>query len=139
MKARTLARLELLAADREVHLLETMRRQQEALLQGAAHRGLLAEYRARLAASWQHGAVVSGAQARRAGQFAQASFGAEAQVEAAARQAGRQLAAAMDGLSQVQLRRRVLRQEIANRRQAAERAAEQAAERALTWRGGKTK
>jgi len=134
MNPRLLARLELLAADREVVLLEAVRRSQEALRQGAVHRGLLAEYRERLAGSWQHGAAVSVGQARRAGQFAQASFGAEAQVEAAARQAGQHLAAAMEGLGQVQLRRRGLRREIEKCRLAAEREAEAAEAQALPWR-----
>jgi hypothetical protein len=135
MKPRTLALLALLAADREALHVESIRRAQAALRQSATHRGLLAEYRDRLGASWQSGAVVSAGQARRAGQFVQASFGAEAQVEAAQRQAGQQLATAQDGLAQVQARRRALREAIEAQRNAAERDAEQAAERALAWRG----
>jgi hypothetical protein len=135
MKARMLSRLALLAADREVALLDALRRSQEKLRQSEAHRGLLAEYRDRLAASWQHGAVVSAGQARRAGQFAQASFGAEAQVDAAARQAGQQRDAAVEGLGQARLRGRALVNAIQQHRHASERDAERAAERALPWRG----
>jgi len=135
VKPRTLARLEALAVDREVLQVEALRRAQEKLRQTEAHRVLLAEYRDRLSASWQGGAVVNAGQARRAGQFVQASFGAEAQVEAAARQAGQQLAAATEGLAQIQARRRALGEAIAQHQRDAERDAEQAAERAQPWRG----
>ena len=134
MKPRTLARLDLLAADREALQVEALRRAQEKLRQSEAHRCLLAEYRDRLSASWQGGAVVTAGQARRAGQFVQASFGAEAQVEAAARQAGQQQAAATEGLAQLQARRRALREAITQHRRAADREAEQAVERAQPWR-----
>ena len=73
MKPRTLARLDLLAADAGGALLDEIRRHNAALATVAQQRGVLAAYRDRLPASWQSGAVVPAGQARRAGHFAAAS------------------------------------------------------------------
>jgi hypothetical protein len=135
MKAKTLARLELLAAERELQSLEMVRRQNAALAQSEAQRGMLASYRDRLAASWQSGAVVAAGQARRAGQFSTASHGAEAQIGQAAQRATEQLESALDGLAQAQAKRRALREAMHDAARVQERKAEAAVERDLTWRG----
>lgn len=134
MKARTLARLELLAAERELQMREAVRRQNAALARSEAQCGMLAAYRDRLAASWQSGAVVAAGQARRAGQFAAASHGAEAQIGQAARRAAEQLETATDGLAQAQAKRRALREALAEAAKAQARAAEKAVERDFIWR-----
>ena len=69
---------------------------------------MLASYRERLSASWQNGAPVQAAQARRAMQFANASHGADAQIGQAAQRAREQLEAAITSLGQIQARRRAL-------------------------------
>jgi hypothetical protein len=129
MKPRLLSRLDLLAAEQETQLLETIRRQNAALKQTDHQRGVLASYRDRLAASWQNGAPVPAAQASRAGQFSAASHGAEAQIDHAAQLAAERLEAALADLAQVQARRRALGEASAKAVRQAERAAEQRLER----------
>jgi hypothetical protein len=129
MKPRLLARLDLLTAEQETQLLETIRRQNAALKQTDQQRIVLASYRNRLAASWQDGAPVPAAQARRAGQFSAASHGAEAQIDHAAQLAAERLQTALADLAQVQARRRALGEASAKAARQAERAAEQRLER----------
>jgi hypothetical protein len=108
MKATTLVRLDLLAAERETVLLETIRHQNAALQQVAYQRGMLASYRDRLAASWQGGAVVNAAQARRAGQFAAGALGAATQIVETEVRAKEKLDAAIADLARLKAHRRRL-------------------------------
>lgn len=134
MKPRTLARLDMLAAEQEIQALEAVRRHNATLHQAEEHRGLLAAYRARLAQSWQDGTVLPAAQARRAGQFSAASHGAEGQIIQAAGLAATQLEAAITQLGQVKAQRSALAEALRKAAQAAERATEQRAERDRPWR-----
>ncbi len=134
MKPRTLERLELLAAEREAQLREAVRRHQATLKQNEVNREVLGSYRDRLATSWRDGSVVPAGQARRAGQFAEASFGAEAQIVEALELAAEQLALAMDGLADIQSHRRELREAIAQAERKARMAAELAIEQDRPWR-----
>ena len=131
MKPRTLARLALLAAEREAQLGQAVAQQRAALLQNAAQREMLDAYRARLAAGWQNGAVVPAAQARRAGQFTSASQTAAAQMEVAAELATQQLEHNINSLGQLQAYRRALSRAQAKAAQAQARDAERTAERDL--------
>jgi len=132
MKPRLLGRLNLLAAEQETQLLETIRRQNTALKQTDHQRNVLASYRDRLAASWQDGAPVPAAQARRAGQFSTASHGAEAQIDHAAQLAAERLELALADLAQVQARRRALGDASTRAARQAERTTEQRQERDLS-------
>jgi len=137
MKPGMLARLEILAGEREAALLDAVARQQAALRQSRSQAAMLIAYRDRLAASWQSGAVLPAGQARRAGQFAAASIGAQAQIGQAAAQAEARLEQAMDQLSELRIQRRMLREAGLRAARALARAREAAAERDVTWRRGK--
>jgi hypothetical protein len=134
MNSQTLARLDVLAAAREMQLLETVRRQQAALAQVDDQRGILAAYRTRLAQSWQSGAVVAAAQALRAEVFTAAAAGASAQIGQAGALAGDRLAAALEILAQVQAQRRRLTRLRQRNGLLAAREDERRAEAALLWR-----
>jgi hypothetical protein len=134
-----LARLEILAGEREAALLDAIARQQAMLRQSEAQGAMLTAYRDRLAASWQGGAVVPAGQARRAGQFAAASIGAQGQIGQAAEQAQARLAQAMDQLSELRIQRRMLREAGVRTARALARAREAAAERDVTWRSREEK
>ncbi|MGO9817691.1 MAG: hypothetical protein ACLPJJ_04870 [Acidocella sp.] len=135
MKAATLKRLDLLAASREVALLETIQRHNAALKQNEYQRGMLEAYRSRLAASWQSGSVVSAAQARRAGQFAAGTLGAEAQIAESAVRTREQLEAAIADLARLKAHRRKLAQRLREAARRAEAQAEVKAERDRPVRG----
>jgi flagellar biosynthesis chaperone FliJ len=124
VKAATLARLDLLAADREAKLLETIRQQNAAMQQAAYQRDMLASYRERLAESWQGGAVVSAAQARRAGQFAAGALGAETQIVETEARAKAKLEAAVADLARLKAHRRKLGERLREVRRRAQAAAE---------------
>lgn len=134
MKAATLTRLDLLAAEREATLLETIRSQNVALQQVAYQRGMLASYRDRLAASWQGGTVVSAALARRAGQFAAGALGAETQIVETALRAKGQLEAAIADLARLKAHRRKLEERLREARRRAQAAAELKMAQDLPWR-----
>lgn len=133
MKPETLARLDLLAAQREAKLLETIRRQNMALEQAAYQRGMLASYRDRLAASWQGGGVVNAAQARRAGQFAVGALGAESQIVETEIRAKEQLEVAISDLARLKSHRRKLAERLREARRHALAAAELKAAQDLPW------
>ncbi len=134
MKTQTLARLDMLAAEQETKLLEAIRRHNATIAQTAHQRGVLESYRDRLAASWQTGAIVPAAQARRAGQFVTASHGAQAQIDQAAGLAAEQLEAAITNLAKLQAHRRTLAKAQREAARQAENAAEQRQERDMPWR-----
>jgi flagellar biosynthesis chaperone FliJ len=134
MKPRTLARLDMLAAAQETQALEAVRRHNATLHQAVEHRGLLAAYRARLAQSWQDGAVLPAAQARRAGQFSAATHSAEGQIDQAASLAATQLESAITKLGQVKAQRHALAEALRKAAQLAARETEQRAERDRPWR-----
>jgi len=130
LKAATLKRLDLLAASREVALLETIQRHNAALKQNEYQRGMLEAYRSRLAASWQGGAVVSAAQARRAGRFAAGALSAEEQINVTAAQARAQLETVVADLARLKARRRKLALRLREAARREEEQAEMKAERA---------
>jgi len=134
MKTRTMARLDLIAAETERRLLDEIRRHNATLVQIAQQRGVLAGYRGRLSESWMSGDVVTAGQARRAGHFVGASRTAETQIDLMEAQARQQLDAALQNLAKTQAHRRGLNE--AQRKAALqdERAAMQQQERALPWR-----
>ncbi len=135
MKAATLARLDLLAAEREAALLETISQQNLALQQAAYQRGMLVSYRERLAASWQGGAVVSAAQARRAGQFAAGALGAQDQLTDTEVGTRARLDAAIADLARLKAHRRKLAERLRALQRQASAAAELKAAQNLPWRG----
>ncbi len=133
MKPETLARLDLLAAQREAKVLETISRQTATLEQAAYQRGMLTSYRDRLTASWQGGEVVSAAQARRAGQFAAGALGAESQIAATEIRAKEQLEAAIADLARLKLHRRKLAERLREARRRMLAVAELKAAQDLPW------
>ncbi|HQT46410.1 MAG: hypothetical protein B7X08_01335 [Acidocella sp. 20-63-7] len=134
MKPRTLAKLDMLAAEQETQQLDAIRRASATLKQTEHQRGVLEAYRVRLAGSWQDGAVLEAGQARRAGQFIAASHSAQAQIDAAAERAQQHLEIAVANLSQTRLRRRTLADMLRRGEVLAEREAEQRLERETQWR-----
>jgi hypothetical protein len=133
MNPRMLARLNILAAEQEAQLLETIRRHSAAIRQAGQQREVLSAYRTRLAGTWQDGAVLPAGQARRAGQFAAASQGAERQISATAERAQVQLDAALARLADLQSHRGALADAARRAAQLADRAAQAREERDLTW------
>jgi hypothetical protein len=129
MKLRTIARLDMLAAEREARLREAIRRHGGALAQSRQQSGMLHAYRTRLAASWQDGTAITAAQARRASQFAQGAQAAAAQIESAAAQTAAQLQEAVAELARLKTYRRSLAGTLHAGRQASIAAAAQKAER----------
>jgi flagellar biosynthesis chaperone FliJ len=134
MKTRTIERLDLLAAETENQLLESIRKHNETLRQIAYQRTVLAEYRERLAETWRHGGVVRAGEVLRATRFVSASETAESQVDGTERQARMQLEQAMQRLAQVQERRRGLDEAQRKAALLEERAAALRAERLQPWR-----
>jgi len=134
MKASTLTKLDMLAAEREAVLLEAIRRHNAVLKQNEYQRGVLESYRTRLAASWQDGAVVSAGQARRAGQFAAGALGAEEQILAAEARAMGQLEATIADLAKLKAHRRKLAERLRDAARKAEALAETRAERDRPFR-----
>jgi len=80
MKSKTIERLDLLTATRELRLLEEIARQNGLLEQAARQRALLSDYREKLAGSWRSGAVIDAGSARRATAFIAASDKAASQI-----------------------------------------------------------
>jgi len=105
VKPRTLARLDLIAAERERRLLDEVKRHNATLEQIAQQRGILSAYRERLSSSWRDGAPVRAGQAQSAGHFVAASRSADSQIDAMEADARRQLAAALQNLANTQAHR----------------------------------
>jgi hypothetical protein len=108
MKPQTLARLDLLAADRERRILEDIRAQQATLAQVAQQRSVLAAYRARLSGTWRGGEAVRADQARSAGHFVTASQAADTQIDQMEARAHQLLASALATLATTKAHRRSL-------------------------------
>ena len=123
MRPRTITRLDLLAAAREVLLREALRRQSTILAQSRNQLHMLDAYRARLAASWQDGAAVPAAQACRASQFAAGAQNAAAQLQTTAGE-----------LARLKSHRRKLAETLREAARADAAEAEQRAERDRPWR-----
>jgi hypothetical protein len=134
MRSRTIARLDLLAAEREARLVDAIGRYGGTLQQSAQQAEMLDAYRTRLAASWQDGALLPAGQASRASQFAVGAEGAKAQIARAAAQTQTQLQAAADALAELTSHRRKLAEKLRDTARVNEVAAEQKAERAQPWR-----
>jgi len=134
MKTRTMARLDLIAAETERRLLDEIRRHNATLVQIAQQRGVLAGYRERLSESWLSGDVVTAGQARRAGHFVAASRTADAQINLMEAQTREQLEVALQNLAKTQAHRRGLNEAQRKAALQEERAATQQQERALPWR-----
>lgn len=129
MKPRTIARLDMLAAEREAGLREAVRRHSAALVQSRQQRQMLSAYRGRLTASWQEGETLPAAQARRASQFAAGAQTAAAQIESAELLILAQLHEATAELARLKAYRRQLADTLRASARAAAEAAEQKAER----------
>lgn len=129
MKPRTIARLDMLAAERESQLQDAARRHAAALAQSRAQREMLAAYRDRLTASWQDGEPIPAAQARRASQFATGAQTAAEHIETAETKAAAQLNDTAAELAKLKSHRRKLAGQLRDAARAAEAEAEQKAER----------
>jgi flagellar biosynthesis chaperone FliJ len=127
MKPRTIARLDMLAAERETQLQDAVRHHAASLTQSQQQRQMLAAYRDRLAASWQDGEPIDAAQARRASQFATGAQNAAAQIETTEAKAAAQLDDATAALVKLKSHRRKLAGQL---RAAARAAAAEAAQKA---------
>jgi hypothetical protein len=108
MKPDLLAKLDILAASQEAKILDSIRKNNGTIKQAEEQRGILSAYRARISDSWQNGSVVSAAQARRCGYFANASLTAEDQINQSARRAAESLGADIAALASVQAQRKSL-------------------------------
>lgn len=130
MKSKTIERLDLLTATRELRLLEEIGRQNELLEQAARQRELLSGYRAKLAGSWRGGGVVEAAGAQRATAFIAASDSAESHIARMEAQAAEALKAAQTGFAHAQEHRASLAEARRSLSLLEERRAEQRQERA---------
>ncbi|OYV39355.1 MAG: hypothetical protein B7Z81_03430, partial [Acidocella sp. 20-61-6] len=115
------ARLDRLAARRQVEWLATLQRCDAVRAEGAAQLGVLSAYRERLASGWQSGAVLPAGQALRAAQFAAAGRLAADRLETDAAQAQAGAEAARTGFAEAQAQRDAL---ATTRRRAAQAAAD---------------
>jgi len=129
MKPRTIARLDMLAAEREAQLQDAVRRHANVLAQNQQQRQMLITYRERLAASWQDGAPIAASQARRASQFATGAQNAAVQIEAAEATAAAQLQDSTEALVKLKSHRRKLAAQLREAARIAETETEQKAER----------
>lgn len=134
MRPRTIARLDMLAAEREAQLQDAARRHGIALAQSQGQRQTLDAYRDRLAASWQDGQAVPAGQARRASQFASGAQNAALQIAAAEAAAAAQLQQTADELARLKSHRRKLAEFLRAAARAGAADAEQQAERDRPWR-----
>ena len=132
MKARLIARLDLLAEVGEAKWLQEIARQTKALEQAARQRGLLLAYREKLLQSWRSGDLVEAGAAKRATDFIAASQTAELRIEQMERQATHQLDLARQGFAETQERRRGLDEARREAAVQAERMTAQRLERAQT-------
>lgn len=105
MKSKTIARLDLLTATRELRLLEEIGRQNALLQQAAQQRELLADYREKLAGSWRGGGVIEAGGAQRATAFIAASDSAEHHIARMEAQAAEALKVAQTGFAHAQQHR----------------------------------
>jgi flagellar biosynthesis chaperone FliJ len=134
MKARTLERLDLLAAEKERRILEDISRHQATLAQIAQQRSVLSAYRQRLSVSWRDGAPVTAGQARSAGHFVTASQAADTQIDQMEARARQQLAAAFEALASTQAHRHSLEDTQAKAARIEARSFDRQQELALPWR-----
>jgi hypothetical protein len=132
MKARLIARLDLLAELGEAKWLQEIARHSRALEQAARQRRLLLAYREKLRQSWRSGGLVEAGAAKRAADFIAASQTAELQIEQMERQATHQLALARQAFAETQERRRGLDEARREAAVVAERMTAQRLERAQT-------
>jgi hypothetical protein len=132
MKARLIARLDLLAEIGEAKWLQEIARHSRALEQAARQRRLLLSYREKLRQSWRGGLLVEAGAAKRAADFIAASQTAELQIEQMERQATQLLALARQGFAETQERRRGLDEARREAAVQAERTTAQRLERAQT-------
>jgi hypothetical protein len=132
VKARLIARLDLLAEMGEAKWLQEIARQTKALDQASRQRRLLLAYREKLRQSWRGGGLVEAGAAKRAADFITASQTAEQQIEQMERQATQQLALARQGFAETQERRRGLEEARREASVQAERTTAQRLERAQT-------
>jgi len=129
MKARTIARLDMLAAARKAKAQDEVRRHASTLAQNQQQQQVLKSYRDRLAASWQDGPPIAAALARRASQFATGAQNAAVQIEAAEATAAAQLNDATEALVQLKSHRRKLAAQLRAAAVKADAESEQKAER----------
>jgi len=134
MKTRTLERLDLIAAEAEIKLLEEINRLNATLSQIDYQKRVLADYRARLTETWRHGGVVAAGQARRAEIFVSASQDAAQKIDAEEPRARKMLEEALQNLASIQNRRRGLQEARRRASLIEERDAERNIERDLPWR-----
>jgi hypothetical protein len=134
MKSRTIARLDMLAAEREAQLQDALRRHAASMVQSQQQRQMLSTYRDRLAASWQGGEAVPAAQARRASQFASGAQTAALQIETTEATAAVQWQDTATELARLKSHRRKLAGQLRDSARAEETASEQKAERDRPWR-----
>ena len=132
MKARTIGRLDLLAATSEAQIRNEISRLAASIAQIAQQRIVLATYGTRLNQSWREGGVVVAATAQLAGHFANASRDADTQMSAMEKQVKAQLAVAWQNLAAVQERRRSLQKSARNADLAIDAEAERRQDRELT-------
>lgn len=130
MKSKTIERLDLLTATRELRLLEEIGRQNGLLEQAARQREILAGYREKLAGSWRGGALVEAGGARRATAFIAASDSAASQITRMEVQAAEALQLAQSGFAHAQEHRANLAEARRHLMVMEERQAEQRRERA---------
>ncbi len=131
MKPDLLAKLDILAAAQEAKILEAIRKGNGAVKQAEQQRGILSAYRARLAESWQNGAVVTAGQARRCGYYASASLKAEEQISQTEAKAAETLEANLAALNLVQAKRKNLKTAITKVEIESERVLERRQEREM--------
>jgi flagellar biosynthesis chaperone FliJ len=134
MKPRTLERLDLIASLEEAKIEAEIQRHIMTLNNITSQRGLLTNYRDRLADTWKTGDVVPVGQAMRASRFSNVSHAARSQIDVAEAQTMQALTAAIGRLTEIRKRRESLGHGKRRADLQAMRLAEQKQERLQPWR-----
>ncbi len=134
MKPKTLERLDLIAAVEEAKVEAEIQRHMLTLANISSQRGMLANYRDRLADTWKNGEVVPVGQAMRASRFSNVSHAAKSQIDAQETQTMQALSAAVSRLTEIRRRRESLSNGKRRTDLQAARLAEQKLERLQPWR-----
>lgn len=134
MNIKALIKLEMLVANKEATLVETLERHDKALRHYDTQRTILANYQARMASAWQNGTVVLAGDAGRAATFsAQAEDARQHLAHAITTQKDKRSACATE-LSTLHIHHKALQERLQAARQEAFNQAEDRAERSRIHR-----
>lgn len=129
MKLPALVKLEMLVANKEATLLETLEQHDKALHHFDTQRRVLADYQARMAASWRNGAMIPAGDAVRAAKFAAQAAAARQHLAQSIETEQEKRTMCATELAMLRVRHETLQERLKAARQAVANEAQQRAER----------